>query len=368
MTRKTPKTLVCKHCGREFETLGGRVYFCSRECSKKYRNLKQFPDDSDYVECKICGFRGHEIFNHILKTHKTSLEDYYSKFGCGLESVMSKSTREKSSASISKACIDGKCGFQRGERNPSHSNETKSGRRSPFSMNFAGYDGLSDDEKRKRIEELIKKQSKSLAENGNNNCSLDYYLKRGMGVREAKAALSERQRTFSLKKCIERYGEEHDYEVWRKRQEKWQATLKSKPYEEIERINKAKMLNGRGYSKISQELFHKLDAAIENRFNEIFYATKNAESPEYNFNEYMVFDPETSRCFFLDFYIKDNNKVIEFDGDYWHGDKLGNQERNRIREERLKALGFTNIFHVRERDYVKNPERVVEGCLKFIYE
>jgi len=34
----------------------------------------------------------------------------------------------------------------------------------------------------------------------------------------------------------------------------------------------------------------------------------------------MVVDPENGSKFFLDFYIKDNNKVIEFDGDYWHGE------------------------------------------------
>ena len=37
----------------------------------------------------------------------------------------------------------------------------------------------------------------------------------------------------------------------------------------------------------------------------------------------MVYDPATSSQFFLDFYVKDNNKVIEFDGDYWHGEKRG---------------------------------------------
>lgn len=284
---------------------------------------------------------------------------------------MSKSTREKSSASISKACADGKCGFQRGEWNPSHSDETKSGRHSPFSMNFAGYDGLSDDEKRKRIEDLIEKQSKSLAENGNINCSLNYYLKRGMDVNEAKAALSERQRTFSLEKCIERYGKEHGYEVWKKRQEKWQTTMKSKPQEEIDRINALKASSSRfvaAYSKISQELFYKLMSHIENDFNEIYFATRKFGDINENGNhEYKVLLEDRIHHYFLDFYIKDNNKVIEFDGDYWHGESRGNQERDKIRENDLNRLGFTNILHIKEHDYRANPEESVKKCLEFIY-
>lgn len=38
----------------------------------------------------------------------------------------------------------------------------------------------------------------------------------------------------------------------------------------------------------------------------------------------MVYDEQTRSTYFLDFYVEDNNKVIEFDGDYWHGEKRGN--------------------------------------------
>ena len=42
------------------------------------------------------------------------------------------------------------------------------------------------------------------------------------------------------------------------------------------------------------------------------------------YGEYMVYNEHTKTTYFLDFYIEDNNKVIEFDGDYWHGEKRGN--------------------------------------------
>lgn len=38
----------------------------------------------------------------------------------------------------------------------------------------------------------------------------------------------------------------------------------------------------------------------------------------------MVHDTKTGKNYFLDFYVKDNNVAIEFDGDYWHSEKRGN--------------------------------------------
>ena len=66
--------------------------------------------------------------------------------------------------------------------------------------------------------------------------------------------------------------------------------------------------------------------------------------------------------------MKDNNKVIEFDGDYWHGEKRGNQQREQERENKLKQLGFVNIMHVKECDYNADPQKVVDECIRFIKE
>ena len=69
----------------------------------------------------------------------------------------------------------------------------------------------------------------------------------------------------------------------------------------------------------------------------------------------------------LDFYVKDIDKCIEFDGDYWHGQKRGNQKRDKIREvEIMKSYPTLKIFHVKERDYKNDPEKVINECLDFI--
>ena len=70
--------------------------------------------------------------------------------------------------------------------------------------------------------------------------TLQKFLDMGLSEKEAKIALCERQSTLSLKKCIEKYGKDEGTKKWKVRQEKWQTTLKSKPQEEIDEINRKK--------------------------------------------------------------------------------------------------------------------------------
>jgi len=72
------------------------------------------------------------------------------------------------------------------------------------------------------------------------------------------------------------------------------------------------------------------------------------------------------RHYFLDFYILDNNKIIEFDGEYWHSEKRGNITKDKKREDELRSLGFVNILRIRERDFCDNPTDVIKRCLEFI--
>lgn len=74
---------------------------------------------------------------------------------------------------------------------------------------------------------------------------IGYWIKRGYSEEEQKNKVSERQRTFTLEKCIEKHGKEMGTNIWRQRQDKWQNTLNSKSPEEIKRINMLKS-NGTG--------------------------------------------------------------------------------------------------------------------------
>ena len=364
-------TKICPYCGKEFETRH-RTEFCTRKCQLTFINHQRFPDGSGYIECKICGQRAHDLNKHIVTVHKMTAEEYCAQFNLQLVDLQSAKIREHNSAMQKLAYKEGRLhGWGKGDANPSRRKEVREGRKSIFSKNCEKYDGLTAEEKEKKIQDLLSNIAKEKAENHNNPLTVDYYTSRGLTEKEAKEKLKERQCTFSLEKCIEKYGELEGTKIWKNRQEKWQQTLANKSPAEIKLINSKKANASRricSYSKISQELFDKIYSQIKDQYKEIFYATKpdSKLSNTYNNFEYEVLVPDGIHRYFLDFYVKDNNKVIEFDGDYWHSDKRGNKLRDFLREKELRHLGYKNILKVKEHDYRENPDKVVQQCLDFI--
>jgi DNA-binding transcriptional MerR regulator len=64
----------------------------------------------------------------------------------------------------------------------------------------------------------------------------EYYISKGMSPGQIKLQLADNGRTFSLELCISKYGDADGFEIWSKRQELWQNTLKNKSQEEIKAI------------------------------------------------------------------------------------------------------------------------------------
>lgn len=111
---------------------------------------------------------------------------------------------------------------ERIEHNPWKNHD---GKYSPFSKKCPWYS-----------KESIKKAS----QNRTYNTTVDYYIKRGYSLEESIKLRTERQRTFSLDKCIKKYGKEIGLQVFKTRQEKWLNTLNNKSDIEKERINRLK--------------------------------------------------------------------------------------------------------------------------------
>lgn len=124
-----------------------------------------------------------------------------------------------------------------GKNNPAYQH---GGRLSPFSEKFVKYQNISEEEKASAKNELIDKSKETKLSNHSNNTTLEYYLKKGLTLDEAKLALSERQTTFSLEKCIGTHGEGRGHEVWLERQNRWQLTLENKTIEEKKEISSKK--------------------------------------------------------------------------------------------------------------------------------
>jgi hypothetical protein len=324
---------TCDYCGKEFSG-HHNTKFCSSECrlnhKRKYENeyslrasLVKYPDGTDpyiFVECAICGLRSPDISGHVNKLHNITNEEYKLKYG-----------RTKSQQLIDSVC---------GEKNPGYNHN---GKFSPFSKNFINYES---DEK---IEKLVAKAAKSRVDNNNDTTKIEYYLSRGYSQEDAEIALSKRQTTFSLEKCIEKYGEEQGKLRWLERQYKWHTNYKKS-----------------NYSKISQELFWKIAEKLSDLSN-IYFAELNAtknKCPDNINNEYRLL--LSDKVVLPDFIDISKNKIIEFDGVYWHGEiGHGNQQRELDRDLILKESGF-EVLHVNENDYKRNKDLIVQQCLNYL--
>ena len=116
-------------------------------------------------------------------------------------------------------------------------------------------------------------------------------------------------------------------------------------------------------------MFWKIYDKIKDKNYDVYFATLHSitkEKDESGYNhEYII---ETmDGCVKPDFLLKDKKRIIEFDGDYWHCEARGNQERDRIRDKQLKEAGY-QIYRVPERDYRREPIAMVYEAVQFLLE
>ena len=71
---------------------------------------------------------------------------------------------------------------------------------------------------------------------------------------------------------------------------------------------------------------------------------------------------ENKQVYFCDFWC--NNKVIEFDGTYWHSIE-GAAERDRKRDQYFTFRGIL-VLRIKEEDWYSDPQQVIENCLSFL--
>lgn len=171
-----------------------------------------YPDGTEYVECLICGFRCQTLAYH-LKIHNIRKEDY--------SGAIQTATLQKQKSKTAK-----KVSERPGYKNPFTGH---GGRLSPLSKHNP-----------KTTAESRRNMMLKMAENRTYTTQLNYWLLKGLTEEEAKAALHDRQSTFTLEKLEARYGKEIAKEKWQDRQDRWQNTLRSKPEQERIAINRKK--------------------------------------------------------------------------------------------------------------------------------
>jgi len=300
--------LKCVVCKKQFESTDIRVKTCCKECRIEYKNnvkkysLKNYHESLtgiegvDYVTCKWCGEKVKRIFGKHINTYhsgKTS-KDYKLEFpGCPLTTLSDIANFSKSSGLHMKEENYRKRASEKmkGENNPNHSSKTtdlERAERSPFSKAFYEKRNLNEEDRLKFINAAL--------EGREFETRIEYWLCRGYTEEESIEKIHNRQITFSLEKCIERHGEEKGLEVWKERQEKWKAKV----------FNKDTYIGG-GTSILS-----------ENIILEILKHNKSTNTLNFGKDEKFISDINNDRVYKYDITNKNNKRIIEINGVFWH--------------------------------------------------
>lgn len=192
--------------------------------------------------------------------------------------------------------------------------------------------------------------------------NLQYWINKGYSEEESIKLRSERQSTFSKTKCIEKYGKKEGLKVFTERQNKWQKELYK---------------NGNlksGYSLVSQEIFKILIIDYDtNHLNNIFFAKKGGE---------MVLEDDKG-FYRYDFTDIKNKKIIEYNGDDYHGNpkkykandyphpfrktitakEMWDKDKRKIKL--AKEHGF-DVLVVWDSEYKKNKKEIINKCKEFL--
>ena len=322
-------------------------------------------DTDEKITCRICGSTMKNIVGkHIQTKHNITCDEYKKMFpGAPTQSKDYIKATSKNSGNHMKTDEYKKMFSEKvkGEKNPNHKSKTTEAERksrSPFSKDFIGYENLDD--KETAVNEFKKEAIKDRL----STAQKEYWIKRGYSFEESILKVSERQKTFTLEKCIEKYGQEEGKEIYTERQKKWQKSL----------LKNGNLKNG--YSAISQELFNKIIEKYDYlNIDNILFATKN--------KEYSL-DKNTGGIWLFDFADLEKKKLIEYNGDQYHANPLKYEGKNCTHPfrkhltaeeiwakdaEKIKTAnenGF-EVLTIWDSEYKKDKSGTLKKCLDFLY-
>lgn len=355
--------IQCSGCDNIFYSLIGNSLYCTGECrDKKYDQdrqdlLKKGIENEDYITCQWCNSaqRNLSLIHFNRCSPGKTINEYKKEFPNHLTMAIN----------YKKAILDNGGGVHmkldkyrkmaseqiKGDKNPNHKSKTTIEQRraiSPFSKEFYRKDNPEMGEE--ELQKLTNGKVKEYIKDRISDTSIEYYLNKGYSQIEAQQKLSERQTTFSLEICIKKYGEEAGLKRWQERQKKWLDSTA-----------------GSNHSSVSQKLFWDLHNTLTNK-EDLYFKELN--------KEYVIIGD--SNTYVVDF--KHRNKVIEFNGDYWHANpnKYNESwinttinlsakdiwEKDSIRNDIISK--DYDLLIIWEYDYKNDPEGTLQKCIKFL--
>lgn len=387
-----PVVKKCERCGNDFLASSNYVHFCE-DCKiitdneRKQRSYKKVMkkkhkkmiengvEGVDYIIDLWSGEPTKSINNKHFKSKYPgkTIEDYVREFP-NAPLVCEKTSNRLSE--VTKSYMNRPDVKQRysdmfkGDKNPNAKcNTTEEYRKliSPFSKSFKKYEGMTDEDKEKQIREYLQ-----CDRDDRNTNQVKYWIKKGYSEEEAKQKVSERQNTFTLEKCIAKYGDEEGTRRYNERQKNWSAKIEEQ-YQQGLFSKIPHSQNSNIYSKFEKDIVDSIIESLDIDINDI-YCYKTSQFRLENTNEDCK-----NKIFSYDLTI--GNKIIEFNGDFWHMNpdmydsdyvhpysNLSAEEKWEIDEIKLKCA-FQNGYEVLtiwEQEYNENKEDTIQKCIKFL--
>lgn len=331
----------CKDAVRKFNKS------CNWQCVEYYQ--KKYPYKS-LEECEE--LRKIAILNKN-KNHPFNIEYYRQRFPDATEDELMEMLNRAKNDYLKKRPDN------RGEKNPSHRSKTtelERKQRSPKCIEFyeSRFPGLSKEEYEKMVtDHKIYTASKLTPDK--HSTKIEYWLAKGYNEKDAREKLSERQQTFTLEYCIEKYGKKKGKAVFEDRQKRWQKSL---------REHFLKYGDGRSpSSEFAYDIIGDICGRLcINRPRKEKYLT-DGEGNHYSY----------------DFQL--GKKIIEFNGDYWHmnplmykADDIHKTTKKTAQEiwdkDHKKQLcaekhGY-KILYIWESEYNASRDEVIKKCMNFL--
>lgn len=376
----------CIHCGKSLKEGHARGHrnYCSVKCYNTHRNIRILTERSeqliksedkiegvDYVIDQWNGLATPRIYGRWFDTFHPgkTYEEYKAEFpDSPVQSSKDKAATSSHGSSHMKTEKYRKMFSEmfKGDKNPgSKANTTEQQRRerSPYCEEFYIKRGLPLS---MRYEVLAKAKSKRKS-----HFSKEYWIEKGYTEEEAIEQIKKIQATNGLESYVKRYGEEEGTRRYNERISKY-AKKMSEKYHRGEYSTRPKI----GGYRVSR--FEK--AIIDRCINDLHLN----ESEVYCYkgdNHQLILEGDEHCKYYYDFCYRD--KIIEFNGDYWHmnptkykADHYSKQmkktaaeiwEDDRIKKEVAERNGY-KVFYIWEKDAKKNFEGCVKKCIEFLNE
>jgi hypothetical protein len=368
----------CEICNKEVKDLKGLSVHLSKIHKMNKDDLKIYYDNilkgKDEGKCYFCDneaiFKGitqgyHKICNSKECLGKTRATGTY-------EFLMYKyNLSEKDAINLmNKRADDRGEKIKNGLQNSFEKNENFFKEKSRQCVEFWLKKGYSQEdaeiEVKKSFDDIHTKTWKKRRENPElykdvNTAQIDYWLKKGYSHDESKEKISERQKTFTLEKCVNKYGEAEGLKVWNDRQSKWS--------EKIEDM----------YDKGLFVKFRKEPYSLDEIEMIEIISEKLKIKPRYGKNQFYRYFKDLKQTFAYDFVF--NKKIIEFNGDYWHcnpflykEDYLNKHKKmtakeiwkyDKIKNDAIRNEGY-DVLIIWEYDYKTNKQATIQQCIDFI--